>query len=205
MVLQISCYLLRIVVLAFAICASYAFAKLEFRGRKAIYLAVIATMAVPVVVTLIPMYLMFSKVGLVNNLRSVIVAYVGFGIPSNILLMTSAFRGIPNPLLDTSKIDGCNYFQIILNVVIPMGRAIIVINIIFNALFMWNDLLLPIVFLQSRDVKTVMAGLASLMQKYGGEPTLQFAGLVLAALPMLIFYIFVQKFIVKGIVVGSIK
>jgi ABC-type glycerol-3-phosphate transport system permease component len=194
-----------VVLLAVCVFASYVFAKYRFRGRSFIYLAVIATMFIPSQVTIIPLYVLFSKLGLVNTYWSVILSYIALFLPEAILLMTANFRGIIDELLEAAEMDGCGYFQRVWNVIVPMGRAAIFLSIIFYFITAWNDLFTPMIFLQSMDKRTVMVALAALMGRYTGAPTLQFAGLLLSAIPALVVYIIFQRNIIKGLSVGAIK
>jgi ABC-type glycerol-3-phosphate transport system permease component len=185
--------------------ASYVFAKYRFKGRSVIYVAVLATMFIPSQVTIIPLYVLFSKIGLVSTYWSVVFAYLALFLPECILLMTANFRSIIDELLEAAEIDGCGYLQKVWNVVIPMGRAAVFLSIIFYFIMSWNDLFTPMIFLQSMEKRTVMVALAALMGRYTGAPTLQFAGLLLSAVPALIVYIIFQKNIIKGLSLGSIK
>jgi ABC-type glycerol-3-phosphate transport system permease component len=194
-----------ILMLAIGVFASYVFARMEFKGKNLIYLAVIMTMFIPIQVTIIPLYGLFADLGLVDEYWSVVFSYVSIWIPEAILLMTATFRGILNELFESAEIDGCNYFQKIWYVTIPMGRAAIFLTIIFYFIMSWNDLFTPLIFLQSMDKQTVMVALAGLMGRYQGSPTLQFAGLLLGAVPALIIYILFQKQIIGGLTVGALK
>ena len=194
-----------LLILGLGIFASFSFAKVRFRGQKWIYMAVIVTMFIPGQVTMIPTYVLFAKVNLINNYWSVILSYVATFLPGAILLMTSNFRGISNELLESGKIDGCNYLQIVRNIVIPMGIPAIVIAIIFNFLTFWNDLFTPMILLQDMDSRTVMTALAALITRYNRNPTFQLAGLFISTLPALIVYTFFQKQIVKGMTMGSFR
>jgi raffinose/stachyose/melibiose transport system permease protein len=194
-----------ILLLCIGIVASYAFAKLRFRGKDLIYLLIISTMFIPVQATIIPLYVMFSKIRLVNTGWSVIFVYVGMFIPEVILLMTSGFRGIPDELIEAAKLDGAGYFAVIRYIIIPMGRPAIILCIIFYFIVTWNDLFTPLILLQSMDKRTVMVALASLMSRYSGDPTFQFAGLVLASIPAILVYAVFQTYIVKGISLGATK
>jgi ABC-type glycerol-3-phosphate transport system permease component len=194
-----------LLLLALGVLASYAFAKLRFRGKDVIYLLIISTMFIPVQATIIPLYVFFSKLGLVNTSWSVVFIYVGMFIPEVILLMTSGFRGIPDELIEAAKLDGAGYFQVIRYVIIPMGRPAIILCIIFYFIVTWNDLFTPMILLQSMDKRTVMVALAALLSRYSGDPTFQFAGLVLASIPAILVYAFFQRYIVKGISLGATK
>jgi ABC-type glycerol-3-phosphate transport system permease component len=194
-----------LLLLGLGILASYAFAKLRFRGKEVIYLLMISTMFIPVQATIIPLYVFFSRLGLVNTSWSVIFIYVGLFIPEVILLMTSGFRGIPDELIEAAKLDGAGYFDVIRYVIIPMGRPAIILCVIFYFIVTWNDLFTPMILLQSMDKRTVMVALAALLSRYSGDPTFQFAGLVLASIPAILVYAFFQRYIVKGISLGATK
>ena len=185
--------------------ASYVFAKYRFKGRGALYVAVLMTMFIPSQVTIIPLYLLFSRIGLVSTYWPVVLSYLALFLPECILLMTANFRGIIDELLEAAEIDGCGYFQKVWNVMLPMGRAAIFISIIFYFIMAWNDLFTPMIFLQSMEKRTVMVALAALMGRYTGAPTLQFAGLLLSAVPALAVYIVFQRQIIRGLSVGAIK
>jgi ABC-type glycerol-3-phosphate transport system permease component len=141
----------------------------------------------------------------VSTYWSVVLSYVALFLPECILLMTANFRGILGELLEAAEIDGCGYFQKVWNVVLPMGRAAIFLSIIFYFIMAWNDLFTPMIFLQSMEKRTVMVALAALMGRYTGAPTLQFAGLLLSAVPALAVYIVFQRQIIRGLSVGAIK
>jgi ABC-type glycerol-3-phosphate transport system permease component len=194
-----------ILLLCVGIVASYAFAKLRFKGKDVVYLLVISTMFIPVQATIIPLYVFLSRLHLVNTSWSVILVYVGMFIPEVILLMTSGFRGIPDELIEAAKLDGAGYFDVIRYVIVPMGMPAIILCVIFYFIVTWNDLFSPMILLQSMDKRTVMVALAALMSRYSGDPTFQFAGLVLASVPAILVYALFQRYIVKGISLGATK
>ena len=185
--------------------ASYAFAKIKFPGSRALYLAFLVTLFVPAQVTMIPMYINFAKIGLVNNWLGVVIANWAMFLPETIMLMTANFKGIPDEIIEAATIDGCGFFGRLWNVVIPMGWPAISLTIIFFFINSWNDLFTPMIMLKSMDKRTVMVALNSLVGQFTGNPPYQFAGLVLAALPALLVYIFLQKSIVNGMSMGAIK
>ncbi len=192
-------------ILIFGIIASYAFAKLPFKGKNLIYFLVISSMFVPVQVTIIPLYMMFSKVHLVNTYWAVIFTYLGMFLSETILLMTSAFRGIPDEIIEAAELDGAGYFDTLRYVIVPMGRSAIILCIIYYFIVTWNDLFTPMILLTDMDLRTVMVALASLISRYSGDPTLQFAGLILAAIPAILVYAIFQNYIIKGIGEGSTR
>ncbi len=194
-----------LLLLGFGIVASYAFAKLRFAGKNVIYLLVLSTMFIPVQATIVPLYVLFSNVHLVNSYWSVVFMYVSMFLPEVILLMTSTFRGIPDDLIEVAKLDGAGFFDIVRYVIIPLGRSAIILCVIFYFIVTWNDLFTPMILLQSTDKRTVMVALAALLGRYSGDPTYQFAGLVLASIPAILVYAIFQRYIIKGISAGSTK
>ena len=194
-----------LLIVVFSVFASYAFAKMKFKGKELYYYIIISTMFIPAQVTMIPMYVMFAKAGLINKYASVILSYLAGGLPSAILLMTATFKCITQDLFEAAKIDGSNYFSTVKNVLIPMGAPAIFISIIFNFMGYWNDLFTPMILMPAMDKRTVMAALTSFASDRQSNPPLQMAGMFLSILPTLVVYLIFSKYIVKGISVGSIK
>lgn len=192
-------------ILIFSVCASYSFAKLDFMGKKYVYMGILATMMIPLSVTFIPVYVMFANFGLVNTRLGMVVSYLGM-IPGTVFLLTSFFKNISNEILDAASMDGAGYFQIIRNVIVPMGMPAIVLVIIFNSIAIWNDFLMPMILLNKMDLMTITVALSLLSNKtVNTEYTIQMAGIFLSILPTIILYAFLQKYIIKGINMGAIK
>ena len=194
-----------VLLILLGVTGSYAFAKLRFRWTQPVYLAIVATLFIPAQVTMIPMYVLFAKADLVNSYLGVILAYTAQFIPEVVMLMTANFRSIPNEMLEAAEIDGCQYWQVVRNVVLPTGRTAVFLTIIFYFIVMWNDLFIPMILLQKMDMRTVTVALATLIARYTGDPPYQFAGLLLSAIPALLVYVVFQQYIVKGLTAGAIK
>ena len=178
---------------------------MRFKGRSFVYLFLISTMFIPAQVTMIPLYYLMSDLHLTNQLTSVILTYVATTLPGTILLMTTSFMGISDEMIEASVIDGAGYFSIVRHVIVPMGTAVIAINVIFNFLSASNDLFTPMILLQKFEKRTLMVALSAIMAPRNADPAYQQAGLLLSSLPSLMIYIVFSRFIVKGITVGSIK
>jgi ABC-type glycerol-3-phosphate transport system permease component len=202
LIIAISSVTMTIIISVFA---SYAFAKIKFKGSTAVYIFIISTMFIPAQVTMVPLYFLMSYLRLTNQFISVILATVVTAIPGTILLMTTSFVGISNELIEAATIDGAGYFQIVRNIIVPMGMAVIAINIIFNFLYASNDLFTPMILLTKVEKRTLMIALAAIMAFRRSDQTYQQAGLLLSALPPIMIYIVFSRFIIKGITVGSIK
>ena len=193
-----------VLVTPLSVCTAFTFAKYRFRGSNFWYLMMVAAMTVPAQITIIPIFIAFGKLGLVNNYAGMIILNMGM-ICSTVVMMTSYFRGIPNELLDSAQLDGCGYFRTIWNIVMPIGKPAITIQTILNVNVIWNNLFSSRIILQKQNVKMIMPAIADLVGKYEGEPTYMFAGMLLAVLPTLLVYLVFQKQIVRGVLAGSVK
>lgn len=190
--------------LTIATFASYAFAKIRFPGSRAAFMIMLLAMFVPGQVTLIPVYVFFARLGLLNTYPGIILAYTA-GVPSVIMLLTAQFRGIPNELFEAVHMDGGGYFYIIGNVVLPMGKPAIGIALIFQIIGVYNNLFTALILINEQRMKTVILALTGLVRSQSGNPPYQLTGLVISALPLLVVYLVFQKFIVRGLTIGSLK
>lgn len=191
--------------IVFGTLASYAFAKIKFPGSRLFYLGFLVTLFVPVQVTMIPLYISYAKIGLVDNWIGVVISNWAMFLPETVMLMTANFKGIPDEIIEAATIDGCDFAGRLRNVVLPMGWPAVSLTIIFFFINSWNDLFAPMIILKSMDKRTVMVALEGLIGRYTGNPPFQYAGLVLAALPAILVYAFLQKSIVNGMSMGAIK
>jgi len=190
---------------ALGVVASYVFAKRPFRGSQAIYLAIVFSMFMPSQVTIIPLYFLYSRIGLINTPYAVIISFVTAGLPSAIMLLTAYFKSIPNEVCEAAIIDGYGFFGIIRHVIYPMGKPAIAVNATFVFLRTWNDFLTPLVLLTKKETQTVVVALSALVSRYHSDPPYQMAGLVIATIPAVVMYLFFQKYLVEGVNAGSIK
>ncbi|MFC5404183.1 carbohydrate ABC transporter permease [Cohnella soli] len=194
-----------VLAMALSIPASFAFAKLKFRYRSGLYLAVIATMAIPGITFVIPNFLLMSRLGLVNHLSSVILLWAIMSVPSNIFLLVALMRSIPDEILEAAKMDGIRYSQTLFRIVIPLSIPGIVTLAIFNTTGWWNDLFTPLIFLQSDEMKTMTVAVATILKRFDTDYPLLLAGLFMTSIPPILIYIALQKYIKKGLVIGSVK
>ena len=165
-----------------SIIASYAFAKLKFIGKQKAYIGILIVMFIPAQVTIIPMYVMFSKIGLVNSHIGLIMMNVAGGLAATILLLTANFKSIPNEMIEAAKIDGCSYFRTIWQIAVPMALPAISISIILSFIGTWNDLFRPMVMIKSMDKQLIMPALTNLVGRYLKDIPFQLTGLLMASL-----------------------
>jgi ABC-type glycerol-3-phosphate transport system permease component len=191
--------------LLFSVAAGYAFAKIRFPGRATAYVAIFATIFIPGQVSMIPMYVMFARLGLIDRHLAVAVTYLAAGLPAAVMLLTANFRSLPDSLLESAKMDGAGYFRRLISIVLPLGKAAVAILIIFNFIGFWNDMFTPLILLPSQEKKTVMVALARLVTRFASNEPLQMAGLLLSTAPVLAVYLVFQRSIVKGTTLGSFR
>jgi len=185
--------------------AAYAFAQMTFVGRDVLLNVFIAMIVIPPVIMIIPLFILMSNVNLVNTYWSAIIIYSGLMIPFSIYLLTNFFRTVPREIIDSGQIDGCSSLRIFTALILPLSTPALVTLVIVNALYVWNELLIALTFLQDDSVRTLMAGLTEFKGRFFLNQPLIMTGALIATLPMIIVYIAGQRFFVRGLVAGAVK
>jgi len=185
--------------------AAFVFAKFPYRGSSLIYRSIISCMMIPPIVLLIPVYLMMSRMGLINNYLSLILFYTAMVIPFSIYLMVANFKMIPNELIESAMIDGAGLFGIYRHIILPLGKAVTLTLVTLNFLWGWNEFLYSLLFLQTMDLRTLTVGVAVVIGKRVVDTPLLMAGLLINSLPVLLVFGFANKFLVRGLVAGALK
>ncbi|MBI2298998.1 MAG: carbohydrate ABC transporter permease [Armatimonadetes bacterium] len=195
------------VVLSWVVCslAAYALSHLRFRGRRAMFLVILGSMMIAPQVIIIPLYAMLIRLGLLNHHFGLVLVYATFATPFGTYLLTSYFRSIPGELVEAAQVDGASHLQILRRVILPIGRPALLTLGIFNALWMWNELLFALLILQDDRVRTLMVGVANLRGQYTTNIPLLSAGLFVAALPVLLVFLVFQAQLTKGMTMGAVK
>ena len=185
--------------------AAYAFAKFSFRGKNVVYFGIIFAMFFPATVTLIPLYVLFAKLGLLNTFPGLILV-TGTGlVPSTMMLLRSYFSGLNNSLFEAAEIDGAGFIRVVWSILMPLAKPILAISAVFNFLVVFNDLLRPMILMQGQDNRTLAVALASMMAIKDKDPTYNMSAMFIASVIPLIVYLIFSKHIVKGVAVGSVK
>ena len=184
--------------------AAYAFAKLEFTGKRVLFWVMIATMMLPIYATLIPTFWLFSKLQMVNTYQALILPGVvdAYGI----FLLKQYMETIPNELLDAATVDGAGLFRRFWSVILPLSRPAIGTLAVFRFLFVWNDYLWPLVIIRKEDMYTLTIGIANMQMRQGmvvwGS---QMAASVLATIPVIIMVLAMQRQFLRGLTAGAFK
>jgi len=191
------------IVVATAAMAAYALARMDFRGRSVVFGMIIATLFVPPVILIIPNYLIVGELGWLNTLAAVIVptAASAFGV----FFLRQFFLSIPDELEEAARLDGANPVQIFLQVVLPLSRPALATLALLALLTNWNDFLWPVYVLFSPEMQTLPAGLSTLQSANAVRYDLLMAGAVIASVPVLLLFVFLQRFIIEGVSRSGLK
>jgi ABC-type glycerol-3-phosphate transport system permease component len=191
--------------MAVSIPAAWAIAKMQFPLRSVLRFMLIGTLIIPVITYIVPAYVLMADVGFVDNYKSVVLIWAATSVPGNIFLLSSLMRAIPNEITESARLDGAGYFQMMFRIVIPLSLPGLITVTIFNVTGWWNDLLVPLIFLQSNSQMTVTVGMATIVGRLSTDYPLLLAGLFTASIPPMLAYILLQRFIRQGLVLGSLK
>jgi ABC-type glycerol-3-phosphate transport system permease component len=189
-----------------SILAAYAFAQMRFPGRDLLFNLITPLMVIPPIVMVIPMFVLFRQLRLVNNLGGPLIIYAGLMLPFTIFLLRNFFITIPQEIKDAALIDGATEFQVLTKIYLPLSKPALVTSIVVNAVWVWNELLIALVFLQTEELRTLIVGITTSLQKRFtlDVPSLM-AGLAVATIPMIVLYIIGQNALVRGLVAGHEK
>jgi multiple sugar transport system permease protein len=183
---------------------AFSFARLRWRGRDALFLVMLATLMLPHHVTLIPQFVLYKQLGLVDTFAPLIVPNF-LGGPFLTFLLRQFFMSIPTDLDDAARMDGASTFQIYWRIVLPLARPALAAVAIFTFNASWNDFLGPLIYLHSRDNYTIALGLRSFQQEHGTDWHLLMAASLVAMLPVLAIFFAAQKYFIQGIVFTGVK
>lgn len=182
--------------------AAFAFAKMSFPGREAIFRILLPAMAVPSIVLLVPQFKLMSQVNLINSRWSVIILYIGIMLPMSLYLFRNFFRAFPGELLDAAAIDGLGPLRTLVRIVLPASRPVIFTAVVVNFVFAWNELLLALVFLQNEQQRTLMVGVTVFSGLYSLDVPELMAGMTIATIPVVLVYLVGQRHLMRGLLGG---
>ena len=184
--------------------SGYAFAMVRFRGNKALFAVILATMMVPLQTTIIPVFLIIKYLGLTDTSMALVLPAVGSAFGT--FLMRQYFLQMPRELGEAARVDGASHFQVFARIYAPMARAPMATLAVLTFSAYWNEFFRPLIFLQSTDKFTLPLGLVSLQGTLGtGSISIVLAGVVIALIPSVLIFIAAQRYFVEGIVAGSFR
>ena len=186
--------------------ASFAIAKMKFTGRKKIYRYFLIGLTIPYEVTLIPLFTMFAKIGLINTRISVILPLLAFQLPVSIMLFVNFYSFIPDEIIEAAVIDGASIYGIYTKVIIPLSLNTIMTVLAMNFITVWNDYTFSLVFINSTELKTISIGLADFIGPRGLKDWgATYAAIAMSVLPTLVIYFSLNKKMTAGMTLGAVK
>jgi len=190
--------------LTFSVLAGYAFARLEFPGRDALFWVYVSTLMVPATVMVVPLYLMMAEAGLRNTFWALVLPFM-FGSPYAIFLLREYFRTIPGDLIRAARTDGANTLDVIVHVVLPASRPILVTLALITVVSQWNNFMWPLVITSGDKWQVLTVATAGLQSRFDAQWTLVMAATTVAIVPLIVLFVALGRHIVRSIVVTGLK
>jgi len=184
--------------------AAYAFSRLRFPGRNILFIMFMAAMMIPVPGSFVALYVLLNKLHLRNTPPGYILCMINVGLSTSIFLLKTFFDKMPKELEDAARIDGCSKLGIWWNVALPLAKPVLAVVVVFNALNVWNEYILALIIFDSRQFMPLQVALQTFQGEFVTNYPLLMAGLTITALPIIIVYILMQKYIIKGVTAGAI-
>ncbi|RXZ79409.1 carbohydrate ABC transporter permease [Paenibacillaceae bacterium] len=185
--------------------AAYRMVRKPNRFNHVLLFLFVAAMVIPFQSIMIPLVKVASEIHIMNNLWGLVIAYFGFGVSLNVFLYHGFIKSIPKEIEESAVVDGCNPFGVFWRIVFPLLKSMTVTILLLNTLWIWNDFLLPMLFLNSPELRTIPLASFSFFGQYTKQWDLALAGLVMGIAPILLFLLVMQKHVVAGITAGAVK
>lgn len=185
--------------------AAYRMVRHPTRYNRVLFSLFVAAMVIPFQSVMIPLVKVVSTLDLMNSIGGLVVCYLGFGAPMSIFLFHGFVKGVPVEVEEAATVDGCTPYGVFFRIVYPLMLPMMVTVIILNTLWIWNDYLLPSLVLQKSELRTIPIATYAFFGQYTKQWDLALPALVLGILPVIVFFLAMQKYIIQGIMAGSVK
>lgn len=189
----------------FSSMAAYAFARFEFPGKELVFYALLITMMIPGLVLIIPQFLLAKAFHLRNSLLGLIIVYVAMSVPLNSFLLRGFFEGLPRELEEAVLLDGGGYFTIFFKIVLPLSKPALATVAIFTFLFSWDEYVWALTAIDDVTQRTLPVAIATFQGQHATEWGLVFAASLIAMIPVLAIFIFLQRYFIKGLTAGAFR
>lgn len=184
---------------------AYVLARYEFPGRRLVFLYILAGLALPIRLAVIPLFVMIRSLNLQDTLIALFLIYTAGGLSFSTFLLTNFFRSIPLELEESARIDGAGYFRLYWTINLPLIRPALATIAVFNFNRIWNDFFFALIFISSESKKTIPLGIQNFFGEYTVRWDMLFAGLNIAVIPVIIFFIILSRQFIGGLVEGAVK
>lgn len=189
----------------FSSMTAYRMVRHNSKFNRLLFTLFVAAMVIPFQSIMIPLVKVTSAVGLMNSHYGLIICYLGFGIPMSVFLFHGFVKSVPIEIEEAARVDGSNAYGVFFRIVYPLMRPMYVTVLILNTLWIWNDYLLPSIVLQNSSLHTIPIATYAFFGQYTKQWDLALPALVLGITPIILFFLFMQKYIIQGITTGSVK
>jgi len=183
--------------------AAYAFARLQFRGRNALFVLFLATLMVPFQVMVVPLFIELRYLGLLNSMAALIVPEMA--MPFGVFLLRQAFLSLPRELEEAAFVDGAGHLRVFFRLVLPLSKPAIATVAVFSFMGSWNNFLWPLVVINNPDLMTLPLGLASMSSRFVTDWNLLLAGATISILPIVALFVFAQRYVLQGVSMSGLK
>ncbi len=184
--------------------AAYAFSRFRFPGRNLLFFMFMAAMMIPIPGSFVPLYVLLSKLHLRNTALGYILCMINVGLSTSIFLLKTFFDKLPRELEDAARMDGCSKFGIWWYIALPLAKPVLAVVVVFNALNVWNEYVLALIIFDNKNLMPLQRALMMFQGEFLTDYPLLMAGLTITALPIIIVYLLMQKYIVKGVTSGAV-
>jgi raffinose/stachyose/melibiose transport system permease protein len=194
-----------VLVLILSLGAGFVLGRYSFKGNSLVFGFILTGMLVPAKLAILPLFIQLKWMNLLDSRLGLILVYTSAALPAAVFIMSGFFKSLPSDLDNAARIDGASELTMLRKVMVPLVRPGMAIVGIYSAIPIWNDFFLPLVFLQSPEKKTLMQGLTVFFGQYASQWGVLFAGLCLAALPLIVLYMVLSEQFIKGLTAGAVK
>jgi raffinose/stachyose/melibiose transport system permease protein len=194
-----------VLVLFLSLGAGFVLGRYSFKGNSLVFGFILTGMLVPAKLAILPLFIQLKWMNLLDSRLGLILVYTSAALPAAVFIMSGFFKSLPSDLDNAARVDGASEFTMLRKVMVPLVRPGMAIVGIYSAIPIWNDFFLPLVFLQSPEKKTLMQGLTVFFGQYASQWGVLFAGLCLAALPLIVLYLVLSEQFIKGLTAGAVK
>ncbi|MDD4908437.1 MAG: carbohydrate ABC transporter permease [Candidatus Omnitrophica bacterium] len=184
--------------------AAYAFSRFEFPGRNILFYMFMAAMMIPIPGSFVPLYVLLNKLHLRNTQIGYILCMINVGLSTSIFLLKTFFDKTPRELEDAARIDGCTKLGIWWHVALPLAKPVLAVVVVLNALNVWNEYVLALIIFDQRNLMPLQVALTTFQGEFITQYPLLMAGLTITALPIILVYLMMQRYIIKGVTAGAV-
>jgi len=185
--------------------ASYVFSRFSFKWGKWVYWFFVLGMLIPIHATLVPLFIQMRQIGLLNTYAGIILPYIAFNLPITVFILTSFMKSFSPEIEESAIMDGCGVFRVFWNIILPMSGPALATVVILNFINNWNEFSFALVLINEESLKTLPLGLANFSGQFTTNYGAQMAGLTMAILPVILIFLLLEKYVVKGMTAGAVK